>query len=690
MSVKRGKVSLLSFQNDEDDAEDETVVIKSKIGKKQRQLAYRKYEQESTTEDRAESAINYDDEELNALRQSQLYVKERIPVTEDDEFKEALIVEDVVIETLDEVGDYSKEVIVETEKEVEIQGEFNDKVKINTKKKVFFSDSVKTSVQSRREEIEREMQDSMDVAQDDDALSDAILKNSVGYTPSADSVGASMQSIIKLVGGSLDKLAGIHNNNKDAVSRITDNLDALVKASDKLNEDMSAGVSTLNYLLELQLFVTEVVSMLREKVELLKAYKSEYLAVISNSHKETDEKYYVQQEDLLYLLQQQGDLVDLNCGGYKCKYILNSLGVDEFGRSLTAPNQLQRRLEVYLPSLATGVTVDSITLDQLLAGIDDEVAVMVGATTHPLLCTIVDTGDVEKMDKIHTLFADCKSELYSIPNILSKFQQFKASLPTEYNRAFVSYSLPGLVLPLVEYDLVVGVRDRYVISEREWHQAVHQYSVNQAQKSEDNIDDQLLSTMVTTATSLFLQELVVSGLRVVNRHHCIWLGQFLQQIAAYNPTPAQLELVAVEITTKFNQFWTNKLLFPVLKAGSKWGCYYYHRSFTLVHHVLCNLEYLLPVLKPESVRDMVWNLLFGNKNVLTSTIRVMTASADVDGWIVPCLVKIGQLLALLSSSISESDTVKKKHVLLYISTVTAADVSVTEIVKVLRDISSQY
>ena len=155
MSVKRGKVSLLSFQNDEDDAEDETVVIKSKIGKKQRQLAYRKYEQESTTEDRAESAINYDDEELNALRQSQLYMKERIPVTEDDEFKEALIVEDVVIETLDEVGDYSKEVIVETEKEVEIQGEFNDKVKINTKKKVFFSDSVKTSVQSRREEIER-------------------------------------------------------------------------------------------------------------------------------------------------------------------------------------------------------------------------------------------------------------------------------------------------------------------------------------------------------------------------------------------------------------------------------------------------------------------------------------------------------------------------------------------------------
>ena len=707
MSMKRGKVSLLSFQDDEDDEVDETVVIKSKIDKKQKKLAYRKYDDEislgcSRTE---ENIISYDEDELNSLRQSQLYTKERI-AAEDNDFDELTIIDEQVSEPVNEDDICDNEIVTDTVKEVEMQGD--DTFKRAKNKKVFFSDSVKTSVQSRREEIEREIQDAMDVGQEEEELNATVLKNTVGYTSTRDDMGQgyesenrgntamSMQSIIKLVGNSLDKLAGIHNSNKDNLSRITDNLDNLVASMDQLNADMTTSVSTLNYLLELQLFVTEVVSMLREKVELLKAYKSEYLTLIANSHKETEMKYYIKQEDLLYILQQQGDIALLNSGSYKCQHMLHDLEVDEFGRMLNDPNQFKQRLDAYFPSLVPSVNTDSITLEQLLSGIDDEVASMVGLSTNPLICTILEAGITSEavLDKIRLLFGDCRTELHSIAHILSKFQQFKSNFLSEYNRAFMSYSLPGLLLPMIEYDLVVSAREHYVINEREWHHAVRQYTMDQEHnKTGDNIDDQLLSTLVTTASLLYLQELVVSGLNILNRQHCVWIGQFLQQILIYNPSPVHLGAVTTDISNKFNLFWTDKLLFPVLKSTpvvSKWGCYYYHRSFVILYHTLCNLEYLLPVLNPDVLREMIWSLLFGNKNVLSVVVRVLNTAVTPNGGIVSCLVKIGQILALVTKAVSDLDGNKKRHLLFYINTVTSTSISVAEIVKMLRDISSQY
>ncbi len=710
MSTKRGKVSLLSFQDDEDDEVDATVVIKSKIGKKQRQLAYRKYDDEiSLGSSRVEeNIINYDEDELNSLRQSQLYAKERIVLAEDNAFDEVVVVDELVPEPVNETDVHVSEIVTETVNEVEIQEEINDKFEKPKKNKVFFSDSVKTSVQSRREEIEREIQDAMDVGQEEEELNAAILKNTVGYTATRDDMdrgyedeksantAMSMQNIIKLVGNSLDKIASIHNGNKDNLSRITDNLDNLIASIDKINAEMTTSVSTLNYLLELQLFVTEVVSMLREKIELLKAYKSEYLAVIANSHKEAERKYYVKQEDLLYILQQQGDISVLNSGSYQCQHMLHGAGVDEFGRMLNDPNQFKHRLDTYFPSLVPSANMDSITLEQLLRGIDDEVGIMVGLNTNSLICTILpaDSTNEDVLDKIRHLFGDCKTELHSVPHILSKFQQFKSNLLAEYNRAFVSYSLPGLLLPMIEYDLALNAQDCYMINEREWHHAVRQYTIDQEpNKTGDNIDDQLLTTLVTTAFLLYLQELVVAGFNVLNRSHCVWIGQFLRQILVYKPSPAQLDAVTAEITNKINLFWTDKLLFPVLKTApvvSKWGCYYYHRSFVIVYHTLCNLECLLPVLNPDALREMIWSLLFGNKNVLSVVIRILNTDVDYNGGIIPCLVKMGKILATVTQTVSDLDGMKKKHVLLYVNTVTSPGVSVAEIVKMLRDISSQY
>nr|XP_055028167.1 GC-rich sequence DNA-binding factor 2 isoform X1 [Misgurnus anguillicaudatus] len=97
------------------------------------------------------------------------------------------------------------------------------------------------------------------------------------------------------------------------------------------------------------------------------------------------------------------------------------------------------------------------------------------------------------------IFADVQMEFWDVKKILSRFDEWRVSIPESYNNAYIGLCLPKLLAPLIRHQLIDWnplKADAEDFEALPWYSAVEKFCHGQGYEESENMDTKTLPTII--------------------------------------------------------------------------------------------------------------------------------------------------------------------------------------------------
>ena len=310
----------------------------------------------------------------------------------------------------------------------------------------------------------------------------------------------SINDMMKLILNTSNKLRIQCETSKQSIDLLHNEQKDKEKDYESLKSTMEHVVNNLNFLEEFRIYGSELVGMLREKQTIIEGYKMELMTI---------------------LISRRNSIIKENVR--KHAYVIGDLmGIDDYDYSAIISSMHN----------------------------DDN-----------------DSNNNNKTDlsiKCIDIMSDVRSDLSSLPIILSHIGKLRSSFRKHYTNAFISLSLHKMLEPLILLDLITvfaEVVDKtdtndYIpninLYERKWYQDLSIFSYEEDSNDTES-DYYLLPKIIVSSIIPFLSEVIDVALDPSSKHQCKIVKEYLQFLIKQEPAPSQILHLITAVNNAFTR-----------------------------------------------------------------------------------------------------------------------------------------
>lgn len=353
----------------------------------------------------------------------------------------------------------------------------------------------------------------------------------------------STEEIIGNIDKAIQSLEIGTSDTRKRIEQLTKAHDDALKAEVEAETVFAKANEKMKIIVKFQYFCAEYVGMIREKDTHILALKDELFTHLRERKENLRQRRLLDQEDLTMRVKENGGFISF--GSY------TPIGALLFEAEENLEQQQREYKRKFRISKRLGLetkSFDGSSLEVLEAELGSDIDVNVEEETeYASKITAISMRASKLLD-------DVKLDLRSVGIVVENFKEMKRADPEKYKNGYFGISLPGILEPLVLLDALSActLKDEYILSTRDWHEPLRQYSVEAEEASDTGDEAVLLPKLVTKIFLPFAENFLSSHFDPFSSTSSKYALSLIEQILEYDPSTEELATVIQALSHECN------------------------------------------------------------------------------------------------------------------------------------------
>lgn len=427
----------------------------------------------------------------------------------------------------------------------------------------------------------------------------------------------STEEIIGNIDKAIQSLEIGTSDTRKRIEQLTKAHDDALKAEVEAETVFAKANEKMKIIVKFQYFCAEYVGMIREKDTHILALKDELFTHLRERKENLRQRRLLDQEDLTMRVKENGGFISF--GSY------TPIGALLFEAEENLEQQQREYKRKFRISKRLGLetkSFDGSSLEVLEAELGSDIDVNVEEETeYASKITAISMRASKLLD-------DVKLDLRSVGIVVENFKEMKRADPEKYKNGYFGISLPGILEPLVLLDALSActLKDEYILSTRDWHEPLRQYSVDAEEASDTGDEAVLLPKLVTKIFLPFAENFLSSHFDPFSSTSSKYALSLIEQILEYDPSTEELATVIQALSHECN-IAQESICIPFLTFPNKLGMPLIRRQLRRYSKLLRNISLFSNILSPSVFHRMGWTF-FGTR-VAPALLNLMVTQEGV-------------------------------------------------------------